>query len=132
MVLISSHLNNGTTAAAEFVSAGLNPSGSLREKTRLVTLWGRPGQEGMGVYRESSSIPGALSLDVYELKGDVWELVRTHAETHWIAPYPALGAQNHRDAGIAYSTWHTMSPAEVDRLRHLKTIKGGARKRRAG
>lgn len=97
------------------------------QKTRLVILCGSPGQEGMGVFRDSSSAPEARSLDQYELGGEEWEFQGEDPQKHRTLPFPSIGAYHFSCDGVDYWTKHPMAQGEKDRLRTLSR----ARKKRS-
>ena len=118
---------NATTASPPFLSCGMNPDGRLEPKTQLVLLWGPPGQEGMGLLRDSSSLPGAFSLDWYGLRAEEWECRGKDTQKFQTLPYPPTGAYHFSCGGVDYWTKHPMTQGEKDRLRTLST----ARKKRS-
>jgi hypothetical protein len=121
------HVLNATTASPAFVRGGINPDGRLEPKTKLVLLWGPPGQEGMGLFRDSRDVPRAFSFDCYALNGEQWESQGKDPRKSWILPYPPGGSFYFRSGEVDYWTKHPMSQEEKDRLRTLST----ARKKRS-
>jgi len=110
---------NASSASPSFVTGGLNPDGRLAAKTEIVVLWGPPGQEQMAVYRQSSSAPGFLSVDVYRLHADDWEYVGEHSEKVPTPPAPPSNSVQSNVDGRDVWTRQAMTPPEQLRLSEL-------------
>jgi hypothetical protein len=128
MFVMSSFLMNATTASGNFVSVGLNPNGTLEQKSALVVLNG----ERMVNFRESSSRPGWYSLDQYERAPDGWDFLGEHRQKLRPdeLPLPPMGAYHHAADGVRYRTILPMDGAARNHVDGLSKTKRGLRRRR--